>query len=94
MIVADIGLESCIVLLGLLLLTIDTGSDNLISRTTGLLTLVLVFTVPFILVLIGSARAPFDMPEAESELVAGSLTELGGTAFSFCLLIDYFEVLT
>lgn len=34
------------------------------------------------------------MPEAESELVAGSLTELGGSVFSFALLLDYFEALT
>lgn len=94
MIVADIGLESCLVMFALLFVTVDTGSDNLMSRTTSVLTLIMVFSVPFILTLIASARAPFDMPEAESELVAGSLTELGGTAFSFCLLIDYFELLT
>ncbi len=36
----------------------------------------------------------FDMPEAESELVAGTLTDVGGTAFSLCLLLDYLEVMT
>lgn len=94
MIVADIGLESSLVLLAMLLLTVDAGSDHLVSRSLGVTCAVMVFTVPFILVLVASARAPFDMPEAESELVAGSLTELGGTVFSFCLLIDYFEILT
>jgi NADH:ubiquinone oxidoreductase subunit H len=40
-----------------------------------------------------SGRAPFDLPEAESELVSGSLTELGSVGFTFAYLSDLFEML-
>ena len=38
-----------------------------------------------------SGRAPFDLSEAESELVAGNVLELGGVTFSFMLLAEYYE---
>ena len=46
-----------------------------------------------IAVAIAAGRAPFDLAEAESELVAGTTTELGGVAFTLILLVDYLELL-
>jgi NADH-quinone oxidoreductase subunit H len=94
MILADIGLETSIVVLLMFFITIDTSSDSIGSRIFSLTTYGVLFTPIFVLILIAAARAPFDLPEAESELVSGPLTDVGGSAFSFCLLLDYMEMLT
>lgn len=39
-----------------------------------------------------SGRVPFDLVEAESELVSGALTELLGVAFSLALLAEAAEL--
>jgi NADH-quinone oxidoreductase subunit H len=94
MILADIGLETSIVLLLMFFISLGTSIDTVSSKSFSTSLYLLLFTPIFILILIAAARAPFDLPEAESELVAGSLTDVGGTAFSFCLLLDYMEMLT
>jgi NADH:ubiquinone oxidoreductase subunit H len=94
MILADIGLETSIVVLLLFFITVDSSSDHVGSSAFSVAIYGVLFTPVFILVLIAAARAPFDLPEAESELIAGPLTDLGGSAFSFCLLLDYMELLT
>jgi len=77
-----------------------TGSLSLVSITEAQrgLWLVLVQPVGFLLYLLcGIAeanRSPFDIPEAESELVAGYHTEYSGVRFAFFFMAEYINMFT
>lgn len=65
-----------------------------VERRHMLLFLLLAPVAPFILLvfLLEAARIPFDLVEAESELVAGYSNELGGFFFALFYLGEYFHL--
>jgi NADH:ubiquinone oxidoreductase subunit H len=52
-----------------------------------------VFFINFVLIFLESNRIPFDLPEAEAELVAGYNVEYFGIVFSFFFLAEYSNML-
>jgi len=50
------------------------------------------FVIYNICILVESNRVPFDLPEAESELVAGFMTEFSSLYFSIIILSEYFSL--
>jgi NADH-quinone oxidoreductase subunit H len=77
-----------------------TGSLSLIDIVEGQRSVWYIFVQPlgFILYLIAGIaetnRAPFDLPEAETELVAGYHTEYSGMKFALFFMAEYINMVT
>ena len=51
------------------------------------------FIIIYIIILAESNRVPFDLPESESELVAGFITEYSSIYFSLIMLTEYANII-
>ena len=60
--------------------------------TWSILILLPIFPILFIIFFMETGRIPFDLGEAESELVAGHTTEMGGFFFALFYLGEYFHL--
>lgn len=65
---------------------------------TGPIPLIILTPIGFIIYLISATaetnRTPFDLPEAEQELIGGFLTEYSGLKFTMFYLAEYLNVIT
>ena len=84
------------ILLSLLSVVLVTTSFNLkeiVEYQSGILSFWMCQPVALVIFLIAGCaetnRAPFDMPEAESELTAGYFTEYGGFSFGVFAIAEY-----
>lgn len=88
-------------ILAIVLLAGGMGFGTIVSQQKGLPFNWFIFHNPFTFIaffvfftgaLAETNRAPFDLPEAESELVSGYNTEYTGMRFGFFALAEYIEV--
>src|SRR5437588_5706355 len=65
---------------------------------TGPIPLIILTPIGFLIYLISATaetnRTPFDLPEAEQELIGGFLTEYSGLKFTMYYLAEYLNVIT
>ena len=84
--------------LGVLMMAGTANLDNIVlaQRTQGwfFIPQIVPFVIYFITAIAETNRTPFDLPEAESELVAGYHTEYSGIRFAMFFMAEYINVLT
>lgn len=85
-------------LVGVVLVTGTLSIGQVVAFQAQSVPLVLLQPLGFVLYAVAAVaetnRAPFDLPEAEQELVAGYLTEYSGFRFAMYFIAEYINVLT
>ncbi|MCX8094518.1 MAG: NADH-quinone oxidoreductase subunit NuoH [Candidatus Goldbacteria bacterium] len=86
-------IPSMLVVLTIVMLAGSMKMSEIISAQAGYRWFIFYQPVAFLLFIIAAAaeinRAPFDLPEAESELVSGFITEYSAMKFAFFFLAEY-----
>jgi NADH-quinone oxidoreductase subunit H len=85
-------------LVGVFIIAGSVNLNEIVQAQHRLVPFVLVQPIAFLLYLVAATaevnRAPFDLPEAEQELVAGYLTEYGGLKWGLYFLGEYINMVT
>lgn len=93
-----ISYELCITL-SILMLIIFTNSFNISdivlnqANLWNIFSFFPIFIIFFVCTLAETARIPFDLPEAEAELVSGYNTEYGSSQFTLFFLSEYLNII-